>query len=211
MMRFEVMLAGAAMAVVAATPAAAQIKAGDVLVRARAIIVAPNESSGAVTPSFPGSSVGVDNSFAPEVDFTWMATDHIGAELILATTQHTISARGIPGNVTVGKTWVLPPTVTLQYHFMPKERFSPYVGAGLNATLFYGEKAAAPFNSFSLSPTIGVALQAGFDYNISGNWYANVDVKQIFMRTTAKINGGAVTAKTWLNPLVVGAGLGYKF
>jgi len=34
----------------------------------------------------------VDNAVTPEVDFTYFFTDHIGAELIAATSEHTISA-----------------------------------------------------------------------------------------------------------------------
>jgi outer membrane protein len=38
-----------------------------------------------------------------------------------------------------------------------------------------------------------------------------VDVKQIFLNTTASINGGVIKAHTALNPLVVGMGIGYRF
>ena len=87
-------LLGLALAATAlsATPAAA--KAGDVLVRLRAIAVIPNESSGPVLPTFPGGSVGVGNSVMPEIDFTYMATDNIGFELIAATTRHGLSGQG---------------------------------------------------------------------------------------------------------------------
>ena len=84
---------------VAATPAAAQdtgrvgIAAGDVLVRLRGIVVAPNEKSGSVLPAFPGEKVSVNNSFMPEVDVTYMATDNIGFELIASTTKHKASGQ----------------------------------------------------------------------------------------------------------------------
>ena len=42
-------------------------------------------------------------------------------------------------------------------------------------------------------------------------WYANIDVKQIFVSTKAKLNGGAIVAHTDLNPTVVGVGVGYRF
>jgi outer membrane protein len=58
---------------------------------------------------------------------------------------------------------------------------------------------------------VGPSLDAGFDYALGNNWYANVDVKQMFISTTARINGGAVIAKTDLSPTVVGAGIGYRF
>ena len=64
---------------------------------------------------------------------------------------------------------------------------------------------------WGLSNGVGPAIQAGFDYNVAGNWFLNVDVKQIFLDTTARINGGAIIAKTSLNPTVVGAGIGYRF
>ena len=86
------------------------------------------------------------------------------------------------GRTKVGSTWVLPPTLLLQYHFMPKERFSPYVGAGLNVSFFYGTTAAPGIASVSMGNNVGAALQAGFDYNIAGNWFLNADIKQIFVR-----------------------------
>ena len=60
----------------AATPAIAE--QGDFLVRVRAINVMPNEESGSVLPAFPGEEVSVNNSIMPEIDFTYMATDHVG-------------------------------------------------------------------------------------------------------------------------------------
>jgi outer membrane protein len=66
-------------------------------------------------------------------------------------------------------------------------------------------------SSLSLDNSVGAAVQAGFDYNLIGHWFANFDVKQIFLNTTAHIDGGAIIAKTALNPLIVGAGIGYRF
>lgn len=91
-MRIKLLATAALAALVTAMPA--QAAAGDWLVRLRAILVAPNDSSGPVTPTFPTAGVSVNNSYAPEVDFTYMATDHIGAELILATTKHSASGTG---------------------------------------------------------------------------------------------------------------------
>ncbi len=138
-----VVLAAAGLGI--ATPAMAQdpaprtgIKAGDVLVRLRAILVAPNERSGGILPTFPGERVSVDNSAMPEVDVTYMATDQIGFELIAATTKHSASGRsGTTGSIgKLASTWVLPPTLTAQYHLNPRGSIRPYVGAGLNYTMF---------------------------------------------------------------------------
>ncbi len=187
-------------------------QAGTVMIRLRAIGVVPEDNSSSTTI---GGHVNATAQAAPEVDFSYFFTDNIAAELIAATTRHDLQARGTSvGTVDVGSAWVLPPTLTLQYHFMPHERFSPYVGVGMNVSFFYGNSAAGPtVKSFSLDNNVGAALQAGFDYNVSGHWFANFDVKQIFVNTTAHLNTalGPVTAKTSLDPLVVGAGVGYRF
>ena len=57
------LLAAAGAAVFASVPA--QAKQGDILVRLRGIVVAPNEKSGSVLPAFPGEKVSIDNAVAP--------------------------------------------------------------------------------------------------------------------------------------------------
>lgn len=215
-MRKVILLAGVA-AAFAVTPAFA--KEGDVLVRARAIVVAPNESSGAVS-GIPGSKVGVGDSVMPEVDFTYMATNHIGAELILATTKHSVSGRGtISGLGDVANTWVLPPTLTLQYHFAPDGKIRPYLGAGMNYSVFYSGKATPSLNA-ALGPTkvklgdsVGYALQAGVDIPVSKKVFVNFDVKYIDMKTTARLTSGATlrTARVKIDPIVAGMGIGFRF
>ena len=186
-------------------------KAGTVMIRIRAIGVMPQNSSSSV--SAIGGKVDVSNTPGPELDLSYFITDNIAVEGIAATTQHSVSAvNTVIGKVPVGNVWVLPPTVTLQYHFMPQSRFSPYIGAGMTVAFFYNSQAVGPVvTKFGLENNVGAAIQAGVDYNISGHWFANFDVKQIFLSTKARINGGAVIAKTNLDPLVVGAGIGYRF
>jgi outer membrane protein len=183
------------------------------MVRLRAIGVIPLNSSSSITPI--GGQVETTNQAAPEVDFSYFWTDNIAFELIAASTRHVVSAHDTAiGNLDVASTWVLPPTLTVQYHFMPHEAFSPYVGAGINGTFFYSSGPAnAAVTHVHFDNNVGAAIQAGFDYNFGGHWFANFDVKQIFVNTTAHLETvlGPVTAKTALNPFVVGVGIGYRF
>ena len=113
----------------------------------------------------------------------------------------------------MGSVWLLPPTLTLQYHFAPTSRFSPYVGAGLNYTIFYNEKKGA-LNSISYDDNIGYALQAGIDYAIAGAWSFNVDIKKLWLSTDVKANltgVGPLKADVDINPWIFGVGLGYRF
>ena len=203
-----------------ALPQMAMAEAGDWLIRARAILVAPNEDSGGVLPTFPTGGVSVDNAFTPELDFTYMWTDNIGTELILATSEHDISGAGaLEGLGEIADTWVLPPTLTVQYHFNPEATVRPYVGAGVNLTLFYGEDAKDPLNdaigqtSVSLDESFGWAAQAGVDIDITDTVFLNLDIKYIDIDTTATLNtGGAInTVDVDLDPIVFGIGVGMKF
>jgi outer membrane protein len=203
-----------------ATPALAE--QGDVLVRVRAINVMPNEDSSSILPAFPGEDVSVNNSVMPEIDITYMATDNIGFELIAATTKHHASGKtGTTGTLgRLASTWVLPPTLTAQYHFAPEGKVRPYVGAGINYTIFYNEKASnsltgalGPTN-VHMSDSFGWAAQAGVDIELSERVFLNLDVKYIDIDTTATFNttaAGTQRVDIDLNPLVVGVGLGMKF
>ena len=213
------MMGGLAMLTAAIPAYAAQ---GDVLMRVRTILVAPNETSGDILPALPGEKVGVGNSFMPEVDFTYMATNNIGIELVLATTRHSLSGRtGTTGSIgKLGSTWVLPPTLTAQYHFLPTGHVRPYVGAGINYTVFWnadasdGLEAAVGRTRLHLSDSVGWALQAGTDIDLTKKVFLNFDVKYIAMRTTATLQTTAIgtqRVKVDINPLVVGVGLGFRF
>jgi outer membrane protein len=157
-------------------------EAGTFMFRARAIGLIPENNDSSI--SAIGGHVSATAQAAPEVDLSYFLTDNIALELIAATTRHDVKAvRTKVGDIDVGSVWALPPTLTLQYHFMPHAAFSPYVGVGINVTFWYGESAAnPPVTHFSVGTGIGPALQAGIDYNFSGHWFLNADVKQIFLR-----------------------------
>lgn len=121
------------------------VDAGDWLVRVRGIVVSPNDDSGLVAVNgtdVAGSGVSVNDDVVPELDITYMLTQNWGLELILATSEHDATAQGtaLAGLGKVANANVLPPTLTLQYHFNPAGGLRPYAGVGLNYTIFYDEK-----------------------------------------------------------------------
>lgn len=204
------LLAGAALAGLA-SPALAErgsVNGTDLLnkerfqVRARALGVVPQEDS---TVDI-GGETKVGNAITGEVDLTYFFTDHIAAELIAGTAHHNVRY----GGASMGNTWVLPPTLTVQYHFTPDRTFSPYVGAGLNYSIFYNEKGTN-FNDFDIDNGVGVALQAGADYWITKNFGLNLDVKKIFLNVDASVENGAANADIDLDPWLIGAGVSYRF
>jgi len=197
-------LALSALAAVSGLTAAPAFSANDSpwQVRARALLVAPSEHS-----SLP---ISIDNSFVPELDVSYFVDKHWALELIAAVTPHTVSV----GGPDLADVWLLPPTLTVQYHLDPDgQSIRPYVGAGINYTTFFGIDEAAGYNKVKLNDSFGLALQAGFDIPFGGGWSANVDVKKIFISTDATVDGLGPTIKASvdIDPVVVGFGIGYRY
>ncbi|MCB8881578.1 OmpW family protein [Acidisoma cellulosilytica] len=195
------------------SPAPSPLKAGTFETSLSVIGVIPETFSSSISPI--GGNVNASGGVSPELTLTYFLTNHWALQAIAASTHHRISAGDTAlGHVDVGNAWVLPPTLTLQYHFLPDDRFSPYLGLGVTVAFFYASDPATPtVQKFSLSTTAGPTLDIGFDYNIADHWFVNVDAKQMFINTTADIDSvaGRVKAKTALNPTVFGVGFGYRF
>ncbi|MDX1491702.1 MAG: OmpW family protein [Pseudohongiellaceae bacterium] len=196
--------------------------AGDWIVRGRIVNVSPDEQSSTIRvggASVAGSGVSVDNDTIPELDITYMLSNNLGLELILGTSQHDVHGKGtLAGLGHVIDADVLPPTLTLQYHFQPESSFRPYAGLGVNYTLFYDEKVKggldAPNAKVSMDASWGLAAQLGVDIDVGEDWFLNFDVKYIQMDTTAKFRNstvGSAAVDVDIDPWVFGIGFGKTF
>lgn len=224
----------------------AQAEQGDWLLKGGATMVSPKSGNLklgdlgdvpdlGVSISNASLEVGDGTSFGFTV--TYMMTDNWGVELLAAWPfKHDIDLKAtftdlLPpgGSFTdsgkIGDTEHLPPTLSLQYHFMPDSMFSPYVGVGLNMTMFSSESlnsdardlfAAIGLSNarLSLDTSTGFAGQVGADFFFSEQWFANVDLRYIDIGTKAKIIGdeGRVSLGTvHIDPYVYSIMLGYRF
>lgn len=199
-------------------------EAGDWLIRGRVININPNDSSGSLFVNGVDTGdkgVTVDSDTVPELDITYMITRNWGVELILGYSEHTAKGeKSWAGLGDVTDTKVLPPTLTLQYHFLPDANIRPYVGAGVNYTYFFDEKVPDSSllnkagDSVNLESSWGWAVQAGVDIAINQDWFVNLDVKYLDIDTTARFKNTAVgNAKinVDIDPVVWGVGIGRRF
>ena len=110
----------------------------------------------------------------------------------------------------LGHVWLLPPTLNVQYHFYSGD-FKPYVGAGVNYTIFYGEDAGDVVG-MDYENSVGFSFQAGIDYNLNDKWFLNLDVKQLLLSTDVTVNAGeaVIPVEVDINPLIIGLGIGVK-
>jgi outer membrane protein len=209
------MIAAAMACAVAAVPALAQDlrgkQAGDIVLGAGLIGVLPTNGGSTSIGGTPHAS----STATPQVDLTYFLTPNIAVNVIAATTRHDVEVRSVPGSGTIdlGRVWALPPTVTLQYHPLAASRFSPYLGVGLNYTVFYGEggRRSAGITHVDVENAWGYAVNLGVDCEVTPNWLANLDVKRLWLSPDVNVNHAAVRGEADLDPWIIGASVRYRF
>lgn len=215
----------AAASVVASLNAKA-FEQGDLIVRVGATTVSPNESSSNIIVG--GSDLGVDLTVDDNtqlgLNIAYFLTDRINIEVLAATPfEHDVNF-GVSdplgtGNQ-LGEIKHLPPTVTVNYYLNDaSSKFQPYVGVGLNYTVFFDEEFTsanddAGLADLSLEDSFGLAAQVGVDYMIDEKWFANGSIRWIDIDTEASFNlngtSGSVNSIE-IDPWVYTISVGYLF
>ncbi len=154
----------------------------------------------------PGASTSISWAVIPTLDVAYYLTKNWAIEAICCVTNHHIQGTGVLAGADLGRTWVFPPSATIQYHFTNFGHFQPYLGVGVNFTAYLGTRAGnntwalnfvpgsalgglgganASFYNLNVTPSWGVVGQIGFDYMFNEHWGWNVDVKYIMMEPNA--------------------------
>ena len=230
-MRFSKhLLAATALLAFAASPAMAY-EQGTWVLRAGVGTVAP-DSDNLVLPDFPAagntSTVEVDDGTSLTLSATYMFTPNWAFDILVAYPfSHDINLSVVDtatgSSVTsfkAAETEHLPPTFSLQYHFLPDAAFQPYVGAGVNYTTFFSTDVtqdttnALGVTSLDLDDSFGLALQLGADWTFDNNWLINFDFRYIDIETDATVSDGTTSAEVGtvaIDPYVYSINIGYRF
>jgi len=223
---------------------AAQAEQGDWVIKGGATMVDPKDDNlhlgdlGAIEGVGTVTDVGLEVGDATSFGFTvtYMATDNIGVELLAAWPfKHDIDLAatidGERGSGKLGETEHLPPTISVQYHFIPDGKFSPYVGVGYNFTMFSSEKLTSDAVLFfellgdelgldltdaklKLDDSSGFAAQIGADYKLGDKWLVNFDIRYIDIGTDPTIVGAGdklPLPEVEIDPFVYSIMVGYRF
>ncbi|MEX0916115.1 MAG: OmpW family outer membrane protein [Wenzhouxiangellaceae bacterium] len=205
------LLAASVLSLAAALPALAQER-GDWQFRFGAGFIAPDTSNDNLV--FEGTEldnfrIDVDDQIGFVFDLTYFLSPNWAVELLAsAPFEHDIDGAGALGPLgKIGDTKHLPPTLSLQYHFNPNRSIRPYVGAGLNYTLFFDDSTNAGLHegvvatangalgtsfsggdtNLSIDDSFGLGLQIGFDVDISENWFWNFNVRWLQITADADL------------------------
>lgn len=181
--------------------------AGNWVVKVGAHNVDPQSDNGKLAKGTLAVDVG--SSAGLTVTAERMMTPNWGIEVLAALPfEHDVKLNGAKA-ATVKH---LPPTFSLQYHFMQDNTFSPFVGVGINYTTFFDEKTTGPLTGakLNLTDTWGPAAHAGVDFRLNDRWLVTVDARWMKIDPDAKVNGAKV-GTVHIDPLVYGFAIGYRF
>ncbi|WP_321853275.1 MULTISPECIES: OmpW/AlkL family protein [Burkholderia] len=202
----------AVLLMIATTSFANAQSAGQVVVNAGWLHLAPQDSSQPLSihafgqaSEVPGSGISVGNADTFALTARYYVTDHFALETILGvppklhmTGTGTISQLGDLGTA---RAWS--PALQLQYHFGEStSHFRPYLGAGVAYVWYRSIQLSQPVATGQMlySPTFGTQLEgptsvtmnksfapvlnAGLTYNINARWSLGASVS--YMWSTAK-------------------------
>ena len=183
----------------AAPGAASAFDQGDWLLRFGGSYVNPTSTNHEI--------VKVDSAASLTFNISYMMTDSLSVELLAAWPfKHDLE---LYDGTKIGSTKHLPPTLSLQYHFLPDSKFRPYIGAGINYPTFFSEETTGPLTgtNLSLGSSWGLEGEIGADMMLNDSWFLNADIRYIDIDTKARLDGdslGTVNIDPWVYSLNVG-------
>lgn len=211
-------------------------QAGDILIRGGLTSVNPESNKAAVLlggSNATSASLSVDDNAQLGLNFVYFFDSNWAVELLAATPfTHDVAlndptaalggALGVPAGLDGAKlaeVTQLPPTLSALYYFDTGTAFKPYVGVGINYTIFFDEEfESAPkslgLSNLELDGSFGYSVQVGADYDLGDNWSVNVSARYIDISTDATFDvaGDSIgAANIDINPMVYSIMLGYTF
>lgn len=169
--------------------------------------VSPKSDNGTLAGGTLKADVGSDTK--PTITAEYALDDNWGIEVLASLPfRHDVQLNGVKAATAKH----LPPTVSVQYHFNPHGSVSPFLGLGINYTLFFSEHTTGPLagTKLSLGDSVGAALHAGVDFRVNERWLVMLDARWMRLSTDAKVNGDKV-GTVHIDPLAFGIAAGYRF
>jgi outer membrane protein len=207
------LLAAGALLALVASPALAY-EAGTWVLRAGVGVVAPDSDNLVLDPD---TIVEVDDGTSLTLMGTYMFSPNWGFDVLASWPfNHDIKL----GGVKIAETDHLPPTFSIQYHFLPDATFQPYVGAGLNYTTFFSTDVTQALTDLTgvtdidLDDSFGLGLQLGADWTFGNRWLLNFDLRYIDIESDLTASDGVTSEELGsvaIDPWVYSINLGYSF
>lgn len=175
------------------------------VLRFGAHVVNPKSDNGHLA----GMKASVDSDVKPSISLEYMITPNWGVDVLGALPfKHEVKLNGQKAATTKQ----LPPTLGVNYHFLPDATVSPFVGAGVNYTRFFDTKGRDLLDGahVKIDNSWGAAAHAGIDVKLAPQWIFTADVRWVDIESDVRVNGAKV-GKAKIDPWVYGVSFGYRF
>lgn len=161
----------------------------------------------------PGAGLEASSNTTLGLEVGYDLTPNLAARVTVGVPPTTrITGTGpLAGAGELGRIKYGPAVASLTWAFDGMGAARPYLGAGINYTIVLASKDGA-ITSLDAKNAFGGVLQAGVDVPLNKRWGIFLDVKKIYLKTTATgtVGPAPVSASVRLNPLLVHAGLSYR-
>jgi outer membrane protein len=150
-----------------------------------------------------------DTSVIGEIEDDYFLFDHFSIGASLGYIPQDAKTMTFNGRETTGKITAIPIAATAKVHIAPYGEVRPYITTGYHYTFF-----STSHDTFKFDNTSGPLLGGGLDWWLSKSWGINLEAKQYFMETEVDRSqftlDNSIT-KVEINPLIMSAGIAYRF
>ena len=162
----------------------------------------------------PGAGANASSNTTLGLEVGYDLTPNLAARVTVGVPPTTrVTGTGpLAGAGELGRLKYGPAVASLTFSFDGMGVVRPYLGAGINYTIVLASKDGAITN-LDAKNAFGSVLQAGVDVPLNKRWGIFLDVKKIFLKTTATgtVGPAPASASVRLDPTLVHAGLSYSF
>ena len=211
-------------ALVAVVQSVSAFESGDIILRGGAGLIFPNDDSDSLT-ALPGATVEVDDSVTFAFTAGYMFSRHLAVELLgIWPANHDIDGDGVlpaVGVHDVGELDIFPPTLSLNYYFMPESRFHPHIGFGVNYSVYWDTEASSQVKAvlgqatdLDIEHSVGWAINVGGDYDLSDRYFISANLWYVDIEADATLKStalGKLNVDVDVDPWVALIGLGVRF
>ena len=171
---------------------------GDWIIRAGVSYIDPASDNGSIDEL--GVDLEVDSASMLTFDGTYMFSDNFGLELLAALPfKHDISIDDGTDSAKVASVKHLPPTLSGVWHFNTQGTWQPYVGLGVNWTIFFDESEKGLLEdldaSLKLKNSLGFAAVLGVDVMLTERMFINGNIRYMDIESDAKITIPAIQTR----------------
>jgi outer membrane protein len=164
------------------------------------LVVHPNIDS-------PVVHAEADTNVTPVVNLSYFVTPNLALHAAAATTHHRLKANGSD----LGGVSIVPFNFQVQWHFIPDQKISPYVGAGVNQPVYYDQGGPVLNNVEHFHSQTGAIAELGVNFAV-GRWtFISLDWKRFWMKTDVILKGGPKLETIALDPDAITLAYGIRF